>query len=336
MYCHTRRQSVLHGLSLGTVPYTETLGIPTLPNFLGETLQILLHHIIIWFLINMQVQGQHPHQWAPFQIAGLLHAGQISHQISISIMRVDSRELLLSAVPLCQLLPMSSLASQAHAFPHLVCERLSWLHHWSIPHVHTSRAFSTSEWGPDPQCQATQVVYWTWWWQHLAAWLCRSFWSLPCHSAADIGGLVLSVAKSRWHGALLSAHKSCTHGHLSWKRGGVKRERVAAPWTSSRRFLHVLWLKVHSRLLLRACLLGSKRKLPPPACQVQLGLPSVVCHPRGMQFPGTVYICSQGPLSSTWAHYICLQHYYFTRIKYLCQIFGQLGLSQQCGPRSNC
>ena len=37
---------------------------------------------IIGFLINMQVQGQHPHQWAPFQIAGLLHAWQISHQIS--------------------------------------------------------------------------------------------------------------------------------------------------------------------------------------------------------------------------------------------------------------
>ena len=39
------------------------------------------HIIIIGFLINMQVQGQHPHQWTPFQIAGLLHAWQISHQI---------------------------------------------------------------------------------------------------------------------------------------------------------------------------------------------------------------------------------------------------------------
>ena len=38
--------------------------------------------IIIRFLINKQVQGQHPHQWVPFQIAGLLHAWQISHQIS--------------------------------------------------------------------------------------------------------------------------------------------------------------------------------------------------------------------------------------------------------------
>ena len=34
------------------------------------------------FLINVQVHGQHPHQWAPFQIAGLLHAWQNSHQIS--------------------------------------------------------------------------------------------------------------------------------------------------------------------------------------------------------------------------------------------------------------
>ena len=38
--------------------------------------------IIIRFLINVQVQGQHPHQWATFQIAGLLQAWQISHQIS--------------------------------------------------------------------------------------------------------------------------------------------------------------------------------------------------------------------------------------------------------------
>ena len=33
----------------------------------------------------------------------------------------------------------------------------------------------------------------------------------------------------------------------------------------------MLWLKVHSHLLLRACLLGSKRKLPPQACQIRPG-----------------------------------------------------------------
>ena len=127
--------------------------------------------------------------------------------------------------------------------------------------------------------------------------------SLPCRFAADAGGSALSMAKSRWHGALRSAH-SCTHGHVFWKRGGVKRGLVADPWTSSRRFSHMLWLKVHSHLLLRACLLGSKRKLPPQACQVRPGLPSVVCHPRGVQFPGTVYIYSKGPFSRAWAHCI--------------------------------
>ena len=156
----------------------------------------------------------------------------------------------------------------------------------------------------DPQCQAAQVAHWTWWWQCLAAWHCRSVWSLPCHFAADAGGSALSMAKSRWHGALYSAHKSCTHGHLFWKWGGMKRGLGAGPGTSSRRFSHVLWLKVHSHLLLRACLLGSKRKLPPQACQVRPGLPFVVCHPRGVQVPGTVYICSQGPFSSAWAHCI--------------------------------
>ena len=117
-----------------------------------------------------------------------------------------------------------------------VWQRLFWLHHWSVPHVHSSGAFSPSEWGLDPQCQAAQVAHWIWWWQCLAAWHCRSVWSLPCHFIADIGGLALLMAKSHWHGALRTAHKSCTRGHVSWKRGGGKRELVAAPWTSSKRF----------------------------------------------------------------------------------------------------
>ena len=41
----------------------------------GTVLAILVkehhHH---WILINMQVQGQHPHQWAPVQVDGLLQA----------------------------------------------------------------------------------------------------------------------------------------------------------------------------------------------------------------------------------------------------------------------
>ena len=128
---------------------------------------------------------------------------------------------------------MSSCASQAHAFHQPVCQKLLWLHLWSVPHVHTIGVFSPSEWGPDSQCQASQVAHWTWWWQCLAAWHCRSVWSLPCHFAADAGGLALSLAKSHWHGALHCAHKSCIHCYAFWKRGGVKIELVADPWTSS-------------------------------------------------------------------------------------------------------
>ena len=123
-----------------------------------------------------------------------MHGRSHTRSPGMSIMRVDSRELSLSTIPLCQLLPCH--------FSINLCQRLSWLHYWSIPHVHTSGAFSPSEWGPDPQCQAGQVAQWTWWWQCLAAWHCRSVQSLPCHSAADAGGLALSMAKSHWHGAL--------------------------------------------------------------------------------------------------------------------------------------
>ena len=192
---------------------------------------------------------------------------------------------------------MSSSASQAHAFHQPVCQRrldcTIGAFYMSIPaepsqqafYVNLHRAvigpsatltgrwrpdidlrrmltgFSPSEWDPDPQCQAAQAVQWLWWWQYLTVWHCRSVWSLPCHFAADLGGLVLSMARSHWHEALRSAHKSCTRGHVSWKRGGGKRELVAASWTSSKRFSHVLWLKVHSHRLQRACLLGCKRKL---------------------------------------------------------------------------
>ena len=65
----------------------------------------------------------------------------------------------------------------------------------------------------------------------------------------------------------------------------------------------MLWLKVHSHWLLKACLLGSTRKLSPPSCQILLGLPQWSAI-RGMQFPGTMCTCNQGPMSRAWAHCI--------------------------------
>ena len=35
-----------------------------------EAIFINHHNIIIGFLIYVQVQGHHPHQWAPFQVTG--------------------------------------------------------------------------------------------------------------------------------------------------------------------------------------------------------------------------------------------------------------------------
>ena len=217
----------------------------------------------------MQVQGQQSHQWAPFQVAVLLHTWQISSQVCLSWGSIAKSFHSLQSLSVSHFHVILGLPG-----PHFLSTCMSKavltasLEH---AHVHTSRAFSPSEWGPDPQCQTAQVAHWIWWWQCLAAWHCRSVWSLSCHFTADDESLALSMAKSHWHGALHSAHKSCTCGHVSWKGGGRKTELVAAPWTSSKQFSHMLWLKLHSYWLLRACLLGNKRKLPPPACQVRLG-----------------------------------------------------------------
>ena len=138
-------------------------------------------------------------------------------------MRVDGQELPLSAVPLCQLFPCHLGPPRPMLSINLYVKGCR-LHHWSVPHVHTIGVSSPSEWGPDPQCQAAQVAHWTWWWQCIAVWHCSSVWSLPCHFTADTGGMALSMAKSHWHSALRSTRKSCTHGHVFWKRDGVKRE----------------------------------------------------------------------------------------------------------------
>ena len=120
--------------------------------------------------------------------------------------------------------------------------------------------------------------------------------------------IALSFHCRCWRFGFVNGHVSVawsialhTQELYKWPRVLEERCREERTGKSSlnffRQFSHVLYLKVHSHGLLRACLLGSERKLPSPDCQVQLGLPSVVCRPRGMEFPGTVYICNQSPLS---------------------------------------
>ena len=90
-------------------------------------------------------------------------------------------------------------------------------------------------------------------------------------------------------------HTRAVHMATCLEREGTGRTDSTS-LTSSRQ------LEVHSHRLLTACLLGSKRKLSTPACQVRLGLPCVVCCPRGVQFSGTMYTCNQGPLSGARVH----------------------------------
>ena len=164
-----------------------------------------------------------------------MHCRSHTRSPGMSIMRVDSRELPLSAVPLCQLVPCNLGPPRPRLSINLYVKGCLD-YHWRVPHVYTSRAFFPSEWGLDPQCQAPQVAHWIWWWQCLVAWHYRSVWPLPCHFAANVGGIALSVAKFHWHGVLHSAHNSSTDGHVPWKRDGGKRELIAAPRTSSRQF----------------------------------------------------------------------------------------------------
>ena len=66
---------------------------------------LLLHHHHHQ-IFNVQVQGPYSQQWAPSsQLACCMHGRSHTRSSVVSIMRVDGRELPVSAIPLCQLLP---------------------------------------------------------------------------------------------------------------------------------------------------------------------------------------------------------------------------------------
>ena len=198
-----------------------------------------------------------PHPHPLFQVlACCMHGRFHTRSPGVSVMRVDNRELPLSAISLFQLLPCPlepprpMLSINLYITGYLDCTVGAF--HESIPAEHF---FSGSK---------TKV--WLYQWPSLNG---------KEHCAPHTRAVTRPhVLKERW-----------------------REERTgSSSLTSSRQFSNVLWLKVHSHQLLRACLLCSKRKLPSPACQVRF--PSLVCHPRGEQFPGMVYICNPGPLSS--------------------------------------
>ena len=105
--------------------------------------------------------------------------------------------------------------------------------------------------------------------------------------------IALSFRCRRWRQGFVTGQVSLAWSialrtHVLYTRPCVLKERWQEERTgfSSLSFFKAVFTRVvvdsSQHRLLRACLLGSKRKLPPPACQARLGLLSVVCRLRGV------------------------------------------------------
>ena len=266
----------------------------------NEWLRLLFLVIIISFWLTCTYRGNIHIGGAPSQkLVCSTHGRSHTRSPGVSVMmRVDRQELPFSVIPLCQLLPSHlgpprpTLSISLYVKGCLDCTIGVFYVSIQVEPFLLQDEVRTSMWSVANSSVDLMV----------AVSCCFTL-----QICLIITVAVLLMAQFHWHGVLCSAHKSCTHGHMSSKRGGRKRELVSAPWTSSKQFSQVLWRKAHNHLLLRARLLGSKRKLPPPACHLQLGLPSMVCCLRGMQSPGTVYTCNQVYKRSSPLHFLCNQ-----------------------------
>ena len=106
--------------------------------------------------------------------------------------------------------------------------------------------------------------------------------------------LIIALSFLCRHGALHSAHKSCTPSHMSWKVAGRQN------WYQ---LLELLPGSFHTYIVVQS----SQQPATEHVSQVAKG--SYMYHLqlvradlnfplRGVQFPGIVYTCNQGPLSS--------------------------------------
>ena len=233
-------------------------------------------------MLNLGI-GQHSHQWAPFQVAGLLHAWLISHQISRYVYHEGWSTLCNPSVSCFH----DILGLPGPRFPSTCMSKavlIAPLEHSTCPYQWSLLSFRMRSRSSMPSSASSSLDL-----------VVAMSWGITLQICLIIA---LSFRCRCWKFSFVSAMEHCpphtraVHMATSWKKGGGKTELLSAPWIFSRQFSHMLWLKVHSHRLLRAYLLGSKRKLPPPACQIWLWLPSVVCRPRGVQFPDTVYICT--------------------------------------------
>ena len=149
------------------------------------------HHHQHLFLINMQLQGQHPHQWAPFQVAGY----------SLQSLSVCCFHVILGLPGPC--FPSTCMSKAVLT---------STLERSTCPYLRSLLSFRMMSRSSMASCASSSMDLMVTMSCDLTLQICLI---IALSSAADVGGLVLSMAKSHWHGALPCTHKSCTHGHVS-------------------------------------------------------------------------------------------------------------------------
>ena len=173
-------------------------------------------------------------------------------------MRVDSRELPLSAVPLCQLLPCHfgpprpTLSINLYVKGCLDCT----MEHSTCPYHRSLLSFRMRSRSSMPSCTSSSL--------DLVV-------TMSCGLTLQICLIIaLSFRCRHWRFGFVNGQVSLvwsialrTQELYTWPRVLKERwreERTGSrSLTSFRQFSYMLWLKVHSHLLLRACLLGSKR-----------------------------------------------------------------------------
>ena len=152
--------------------------------------------------------GPLPDSWLAARMADLTP----DLQVIMSIMSVDGRELPLSAIPLCQLFPCHlGLPRPTLSINLYVKGCLAPLEHSTCPNHRSLLSFRMRSRSSMPSRTSSSLDLVVTMSCGLTLQICLI---IACCFAADAGGLALSMAKFRWHGALRSAHKSCTQGHV--------------------------------------------------------------------------------------------------------------------------
>ena len=269
---------------------------------------MLLFITIIGFLINVQVQGNIHISGPPSRSWLVICRADLIPDLQVCLSWVSISDIFHSlqslSVSCCHVisglsnpcLPSTCMSKAVLTAP---LEHSIWPYQWSL------LSFRMSSKSSMPSCASSSLDLVVTMSCSLTLQICLII-ALSFRCRHQRFGFVISRVSLAWSIALHTQELFMGSRVLKerWREERTK-ELVAAPWTSSRRFSHLLWLKVHSHRLLRTCLLGSKRKLPSPACQIWwTSFPLWSAFQGACSLLAPCTICNQGPLSRAWAHCI--------------------------------